>query len=1175
MTDPLSGAALSLGGTLARAGAKETTKEWRLARNVSATAKRRGAKVNQKQLKLALYQPGVFESLRSWEEPSPTIRSTLDSVLVEGIAGSSADFLLPLLREGVARQMSAVETQAFLYTEVAVPIAQISAQLQQRDDESLTLNPLLVEDARALAHSTGEAVINKVLQILSPPESRGEVLRDWLEFRPIWLIEDEALDAWIGEFAMDSDHPDLGREWLARAVEGSATPRAYLKVRMAASQPEHPNAYPALSDVRGNPVVEAVLTENDLDTRRQFLDEWAPSSEMQRAFKASLSAQQLLEARDLDGAIRMGGNTFDSHGYSGAGVVAAEALIQRSMMPGRGSSTSDLAAARHLALRVRDARRAVGVVAARAIRVAINASMLLVDFAGAKTLFTVAPQGVATAQEAAHPLVREAAIAALAQLGDIQEALDLVSHRTPRESVLQLQAREAEINGDDTRANKLWAEALDAVSDWSEKATLSFILATRGVLHPFVDQLRADNEDIALELAVIAALNGHAPGAEARAERLALDNRRVARALALYYSDADRDSDGLRLAEHMARRWSDPDEWLRAARFYLRGGAFIEAIDRARTAFSVGGDVWGDRASALRLQIAALQNLRRWEDVVSVGQVLLQIEPEAADAGWAVVFAHHYSADDEQAFYVWKSLPACHQPSTVGEASLWLHLYRQFGTEMAPLSHALRLRKQFPQEEQVRRLVVGAVLLAPIARSDVSIQVMELADEYHADFPEEDQLLWTIAFDSEDPEEILSALDRAAGGRSDLTGIEQRVANGTFPVGLLAKWCRRDYADVLVRRRFAPRFAGTGEDHVLNLDALNQAAADGTALDTSAALTIATLPEELRERVARLPRRLLVTYGQLRDVHTAAAQAKKSRGEYFPSTDHRGPLLHRLSPEEELDQERLFAEIEARFRLAERSDSPAPSSSAPELGDILGPWTEAISRAAEAKVPLWCDDAATRAVATLYDVASFGTPELIEWARATGVIDAEEADAIDGALIHAHLVGVRYRKTPWELALVLDGYRPAGLAQALTFGGSTHLAEKLDLVFESLRMVLDDPEALAGWGGVAAGYLSDMTTDAEQAISNIALFLRALLAAAWMAPHQLAFAARGARETSADRWYPALREAFRAHWRALRSIVDVETGAGYMIGQVGALSSDERQLALEIILRDDIRTETV
>ncbi|GAA2073967.1 PIN domain-containing protein [Microbacterium hatanonis] len=1119
---------------------------------------------------MALYDREVFAALANLGDVDANVRARLDSVEVRGSSESATDFLLPLLREAHARQMSAADAQAFAYREIAAPLSKLVEQAAPSTGPVLYLAPALLADAERLEGDLGKPALSRLLRNVSSPETRVQLLRDWLEVRPSWLPQSESIDAWLGEVALDAGQLEIARSWLVGALAAGATPRPYLLVRMATTRVGDDEAFALLKEVRGHPLVETViLSEHDLEARQAFLREWSPTSETQRGLWAALNVQQLLEGQDLDGAIRVGQSAFDVDGFAAPGVIAAQALIQRSMTPGRESHVADLSAARSLAIRVRDARRSEGVAAPRAIRVAMHASMLLIDFSTARALFTPAPDGLATPEEASHPDVHEAAVSVLAQLGDISGALKLVSDRTPAEVVLQLRATEAELAGDDDTAHRLWSEAVDAHTDWAEKTSLCFHLASRGIAHRFVDELRPGNEAIAHELDTIVQLFQRRAGSESRAEAMALDNPRIARALAMYYSEADRHDDSLRLAEQVARQWGDPDEWLRAARFYLRRGEHSNAIDRARTAFTVGGEAWGDRASALRLQIAALQDTRQWEDVVSVGRLLLRIQPDSADAGWSVIFALHKSADDEQAFATWKSLPACRQPVSVPEASLWLHLYQRFGTEMAQFSEVLSIIERFPLDEQVRRLAIGAALLAPVTAPDVQIQVTELAEEYHTDFPNHPRLLWTLDLDGEDAGSILAALDAAAGGPRKTNEIEEKAANGTFPIGLLSMWAKRSYAEVLVSRRVAPRFGGTAEGAPAEHKLVEQALRSGVAIDTTAALTLALLPADLGELLAKLPARLLGTYDQLRDVRDASLRLKNAQGEFFPSTVEREPMYFEESPEEVAKQHTLLKALETRLRRSERADPPPLAVPVTSLENISGAWTAAMDRAGEAGVPLWCDDAATRQVAAALGVPAFGTPELTAYARDKKLIAADTADSIDAALIHSCMVGVHYRPAVWHLALTLSSFRPEGLAQAILFGGPDYVVEKLHLVLAGIRNCLTDPNALSAWASVAAKFLSDMTATDAEAVENLVLLLQALLAVPWLAPHQFAFVARGVRAQSGDRWFPALRAAAGNHWRGLVAEASLDVSASYILAQVGGLSSEERQLVLEVVLRNE------
>lgn len=121
----------------------------------------------------------------------------------------------------------------------------------------------------------------------------------------------------------------------------------------------------------------------------------------------------------------------------------------------------------------------------------------------------------------------------------------------------------------------------------------------------------------------------------------------------------------------------------------------------------------------------------------------------------------------------------------------------------------------------------------------------------------------------------------------------------------------------------------------------------------------------------------------------------------------------------------------------------------------------------------------------------------------------------------------------------------------------------------SVESCVANPDALTAWAATAARFLSDMTREDDAVIANVALLLRAFLLASWLAPHQLAFALLGARSESADRWFPAFRSAVTGHWRVLRSALPSELAASALMAQVGGLSAEERQLALEVVLASE------
>jgi tetratricopeptide (TPR) repeat protein len=1170
--DPISSAAISAGGKAAAGAAvglgKKLTLEWRIAKSTASAAKDQGVKVLRKPLRLALMKAEVMAACKTSGPASARARELLDGIACVGLEGPSSVFLLPLLRTATARQLSVSDSQVLMYEQVIVPMAEMAEQGKETVASVRACFPApLAQDAQALDAVVGERMTVRLLQALAAPAGRAEILRDWLRVRPSWLDESEVVDGWLGLLGLISGNGGLGREWIERALANGAAPRAYWLVLIANVDRSQEEALELLEEVRGHALVEAVLTANDVAERERQALLWVPQTAMQCALAASIRAQQLLEAKRLDEAVEFAVDAFESEGFTAAGAIGVQALIARSMIGERQTQTEDLSAARRLALEIRDSHRVTGTPSASSVVLAIEASLLLEDADRAQSLFMAAPEGEANPAEASDSSVRKAAALALLHIGQLSRAHALIGDAASPSIRLQLDARQAEIEADDAKANQLWSNAIDATEDWSEKAAICSLLALRGVIHPFVDTMRPLNPEFAGEIDTIAALFRDQPGAESRVASGALDNPRLARALGQYYSDRNRRDDGLRLAEQSARRWGDPDEWFRAARYRLDRGDHDEAVDRAQSAILAGGDAWGARARALRLQIQALFQAKRWEDLVPPARALLRIEPAAVDAAWTLVYAFHNAADDLQAFQEWKANPICRVPEDPGQASMWLHLFQRFGTEMAQVSDVLALSRRFSSHEQVRRLAVGAILIAPIEFSDAEVQLLDLAEEYHADFPDRPRLVWAITADSDDPKELLAAIDRAAGGPRPSNELETHMSNGTLPVGLIGHFAKRGTTEFLVKNRQSARFAGGSDERPADFSVVERAQRQGAALDSTAALTLATIGDDVAELLTRIPLRLLGTYGQLRDAKDAGIDFEKAGDLFIPSTMDHGPGVMLIPEEEGEERRRLTARMITRIRLIERSDPPELASPTEGFADIFGPWSEAIHRAAEANVPLWCDDAATRQVASAFGVDSFGTPTLVEYLRTSGRLAEAQADVIDATLIRVNVVGIRYRPKPWDLAATVS-HAPAGLGHAILHGGPTAAVDKIKIIVDGMERCAHAPDIMQEWASVGARYVAGIAGSEQDAVDNLAHFIQAALTMSWTASHILQFILKGVRETAADRWYPAFRQATAAHWSNLKSVITPDLAADMLIGKVQLLPDADRQLVLEVIFRD-------
>lgn len=1172
MIDPISGAAISAGGKVATTAAltvvKKLTFEVRVARSAAGAAKARGVKVSIGLLQAALKKPEVKTDCKSAGSASDVTRTVLDAIECEGLEGRSGDFLLSLLRTATAQQMSAGDAQAQMYEQVIAPIAAIAENGKISIESVLPRFPrALAKDALGLEPAVGENALARMLLALAEQSQRAETLQDWLHSRPSWLAESEAVDGWLGLLSIVCGTSKGGRAWIERALKGGATPRAYWIAQIVGINRSESEALDLLSDCRGHPLIESILTENELAVREEQLQQWSPRTAMQRGFAASIRAQQLFEARRLDEAIEFSVSEFEQEEFGGVGEIGVRALMTRALVGELHQQSEDFSAARDLAIEIRDYRRRTGSPDSEALVLAIEASLMLHDHARAESLFTAAPEGEATLAEVDDPKVRNAAALAFLQMGRLSDARTLVGETTSTSIRLQLAAREAEANEEHVEASRLLSEAIEATDDWNEKAALCSFLAFHGVVHSFVEIMRPLNAQRCDEIDSIAALFREQPGAESRMLSAALDNPRLARALGQFYSDRDRDEDAVRLAEQSAHRWGDADEWLRAAGIHLHSGEYDAAVDRAQSALVAGGDKWGARARALRLQLHARYQQRKWEEVAPLARAILRYEPDAADAAWSLIFAYHHAADDGQAFREWRSRTVCRVPQDAQQASLWLHLFQRFGTEMAQVSEVVSMCRRFASDEQVRRLAVGALLFAPIEDQDVDVQLLEFVNEYHSDFPERPRLIWAVPIDGDDPKELLAAIDRAAGGPRPTSEVDEHLRNGTLPIGLIGHFVRRGFAELLITNRHTARFAGRSDEQPFEVSVIEKAKLQGAALDTTAALTLALLDADSADVLRRFPRRLFGTYQQLRDANEARESFERSGDYIVPSSVDEGPSVVIIPETETVARQQLADQLIALLRQTERSEPPGLSLPNERYESFLGSWSQSLLRAAEADIPLWCDDAATRQIAGVFGIQSFGTPELVEYMRSAGLLTEQQADAFDAVLIRAHLVGIRYREKSWDLAASFDR-APAGIAQAILQGGPSSAADKIEIVVRGIEKCVDEPQAMKDWAYVGAKYVLSIAGTEENGVTNLARFIRASLMMSWSVAHVLPFVLQGVRAAGENLWDAALVEAVTEYWRAILSVLPADLAAPKLLGMVKLLPEADRRLDLDIVLRE-------
>jgi len=1049
--------------------------------------------------------------------------------------------------------------------------------LDERTDRSITTSatfPFLVRgfappiqaEARRL-RDIHPIQMERLVSELASTEDRRATLTQWSKQRPTWLSETADIVGWIGEIALDSDAGDAAAIFLDSAITLGAAPSAYWRSRRlallhfdSASQERY------LADDASHPLVVGLTLGKSTKERIESLHSWSPTSAVQRAYKASLIGHAYRDASDFDSAIDWGVQEFRDHGHYGAALVAMECLLRRGVGGEVFRRGADLNQALAFGREVRDARRTVRATSGAAVAHSMRAYTLLLDDDKAWRLSQAPPDGEATVSEAAHPAVQAAAIVLMAERGDIEAAEGQLSLFDDVSVRLQVEARVAELAFDDSLARELWSKAVAATDDWDEKASLCYRQALHGFVDPFVTELRPNNPSIADEIELVASVFRDDEGALTRADAEAESNPRIAGALMQYYGNRGRLAEMTAVAERAARRWGSADDMLHAAQGHFKLGQHLEALKAATNARLASGGFWGGLGDALRIQVECAAIAEDWPSAAQYACELMQLEPDSTSARWALIRIHVYAGEEDIAFAVWSASDRPLLPHVASHAVLWLHLFQLNGSRMASLRELHEIAVRFKDDAEVRGKSLAALAIAPVDDDDeYPLTIPALQQQLTAELPDQADFR-EVKFSSLDPETILLEMDKFAGPSPDLSSIFSAVEEGTIPIGLASKAAGRSLMETLVSLSQNPRYLqklnDVDEEHFVALNMRKSVYVDVTAF-----VTLALLPETAAGEMLRLfaPRS---STEQLVDANVSLQNLRRDSGGRFFSSSGDRPARFSVEGEDVLERRReIGAQIVDRIRRTERHASGAGASELPEeIREAAGVWSSALELAKREGLALWCDDAATRRLATLAGVSSFSSLAVVSYLRTSNIFTAELAEIVEARLVSCWAVGVPFARHLYERALEFDGFMVAGTASVLGRSDGDDARSKVDLALMAMSKSVAIPEEIQRWSFIISEYLYRIAGEEAAAQQNIVVFCSALLNEEWMTPSVFRFIADGARAGSQKVWNEALTEAFRLFIGDLVQESGYELGARYVYSFATQLPESDRLSVLGVLL---------
>jgi tetratricopeptide (TPR) repeat protein len=1126
------------------------TIELRVANDVAKRARDEGIRVNQRRLRRHLFATHFVESI-SVRERRDELRASLADLTV-GNAENSAR-LFALLEAAINTRSAPAKVSVAVGASLHERLDSIEGAVQGQATDELLWDARLSR-LRPLRAATAEDVrrvwprMPSLVGLLDTGDRRA-ILRSWSQRLPGFLDGAPAdVYCWLGDLAADLGLESAATAYFDRALKLGAHPLGYWEIRRLWLEqgPDDPSLVPA--DIH-HPLVRARNLElsGDLDRAAAAIRDWNPSTAVELVTRGVLLARIALHATEFDRAIDLALPLAREQGSPAGALIAARALIARdTTSDGSPVHSADLSDALELLLETRDAQRVWGYDTSAVVVLAVTAARLLNDPTRAMALATPPPDGEATEIEAAAPSVRAIYALMSAENGVLEPARLLLEQEGITPSlVLQLKGAVAAADGDSEAAIHYLSEALELVEEWDQKGQLAVKLATMGYLHPFVgDQLQVGNEEFAAELKLIAEAFGDAPGALQRLRAAAHSSARLSMILSQLYEAGGDTANQLRALTAAAERLNDANLWLVAAGIARRSGSDADAVDYAEHARSSAPQAWGAHEQALMILIESYAALREWDEATTHAALLVKARPEDETAIWTLITCQYHAGELAAALGTWITVARKQRPHRREHVTVWLGLCQEFGEAIASAEDFVAVAAQFPDDEEIRRFIVGLVLLPAAAgggsqdadglaggerseldatgelnqdnpgrvdgaKADPDDPRATLIRDYFRDFPDGQIRQFTVDLE-EDAVGLLDQIAAHVGERPDTSEFDGQIFSGAFPLGVISLTHGATYSEAVVSHASGVRFArGDAEnDRASALKSL-----DGRpVLDTTAAFALSALPIPSRTLLMAPFARLTVAAEQFRDA-VQGLQAVNRFGHAGPNIGQwKGPVALRghSAPANGTRSDRArIAALVGFMRPLPRASRVAgfPAQDAEDRFEDAA-WFAAVAVAAD-EAPLWSDDRALNLIAAHFGVVTFTTLGLVDALESESRISTSDARDIRALLVAERYVGIPFEPDLYQLALDSHPAASVDLASVIECLDGVSADNVIRWMLTQAPSLLGDGHLLELWMSACVRYLVRVSPDEVSTTANLRLLSSRIARSIWVVPSSFGFIDRG------------------------------------------------------------------
>jgi predicted nucleic acid-binding protein len=489
-------------------------------------------------------------------------------------------------------------------------------------------------------------------------------------------------------------------------------------------------------------------------------------------------------------------------------------------------------------------------------------------------------------------------------------------------------------------------------------------------------------------------------------------------------------TEAIGLQAELVRQHRTAPTMLRLAALRARAGDFTGAIRDALLLASDDRKIRSARDAAYALAAQAASDASDWVQLDDITDRWSEFNPDRQDPKWGRTLALARQGRHRAGLAYTRAVGLA--PTLDGNRHMLFAELYAMGISDVPtrLRSLMDLSDQFNRLQELEQAFIGAVLTAPAEQrgdeEDIKARFQEALSTFQERFPDSNAIRSIAVGEYDTGEELIEKITEVHPGTTQEQADARQefidgVRAGRLPVSMLAAMVGRGTAETILRNGAHPMGDFDQAVHQAEIAAAEQAlSAAGAALDETACITLAELPQEHTHRIrAALPNALL---GQAVRNSLVQAAAVRPAGEEV-ATMQVLPDGSVQIVEEDPELVARIRDVEAKAGelandLAVHPDQHNAEDRLAELLDddehqTIAAIGSAYLTARQLELPLYCDDRVLRGLARNMGIPTFGTMALIDVMQRRGLIDSGQTLEMLNAVVD---LGI------WGLMLQPDSY---------------------------------------------------------------------------------------------------------------------------------------------------------